>query len=402
MRILIVSSYFPPHVGGVEIVAQQQAASLAAAGHAVVVATSRPDPSAPASERIDGYRVARLPASNLLEERTGIPYPFVGPAFCRALAGLVRRSDAVHIHDILYQPSQVAAALARRAAKPLYATAHVGLVEQDSRLVRGIQQLSTRLAGRYIWRHAVRVVTHNQPVYDYLRAHRVPAGRIALVRNGIDTSVFTPAPVADGAALRRRFDLPADGPLVLFVGRLVPKKGYRELIDAAGDGYHLVLAGPGQPPARLPAGVSCLGPVPRADLIALYRLADLFVLPATSEVFSIAIEEAMACGLPVITAEDPGYAGYGLDRRLLRLVEPSPNSLRQAIRTVLADPGLRREMGEYSRRLAVEMFDWRTNQAALLRLYDGVTGPADRPSAAAAMAASATAPTRRPDPVAGG
>jgi D-inositol-3-phosphate glycosyltransferase len=371
LRVLIVSTYFPPHVGGVEVVAQQQARGLAAAGHTVVVATTRSDPALSEVERADGYEVVRLPASNTLEDRVGIPYPLVGPSFCRSLRRLIQRSDAVHVHDVLYQPSQVAAVLALAAAKPLYVTAHVGLVDHDSSLVRGVQHVSTVFAGRYIWRHATTVVAHNHLVHDHLRAHRVPPERITLAPNGVDTSVFSPGPVQHPARTRRRLDLPTDTPLVLFVGRLVDKKGYRELIAAADDDYHIVLAGPGQAPDRLPRGVRCLGPVSRRDLVELYRLADVFALPAVGEIFTLAMQEAMACGLPVITADDPRYDGYQVDRRLLGLVPPDPRSLRTALRTALADPGLRRRMGEYSRQLALRLFDWEANRAALLGIYDG-------------------------------
>ena len=93
MRILLVSSYFAPHVGGVEVVVEQQAAILAAAGHRVTVATTRIPSSLPARERRDGYEVVRLPASNLLERHTGIPYPVVGPAFWRGLREHVYARD---------------------------------------------------------------------------------------------------------------------------------------------------------------------------------------------------------------------------------------------------------------------------------------------------------------------
>jgi glycosyltransferase involved in cell wall biosynthesis len=384
MKVLIVSSYFPPHIGGVEVVAQQQAGGLAAAGHRVTVATTRPDPGLPAEDRTDGYRVVRLPASNLLERRTGIPYPIVGPAFYRGLRRLVGWCDVVHVHDVLYQPPQVAAVLAHRCGKPLYASQHVGTVHHDSPLVLGLARASAAVAGRYIWGRARRVVAGNPLVYGYLRANGVPADRIVRIANGIDTTAFRPGRAADPAGLRARLGLPAATPVVLFVGRLTGQKGYRELIDAADPGYHIALAGPGQPPDRPPAGVSCLGALPRSELVELYRLADVFALPCAGEVFPLAMQEAMSCGLPVVTTDDPRYAEYGVDRRLLRLVRPDPGSLRAAVRAVLDDPELRRQMGSYSRRLALELFDCRTNQAALPQLYG--PAPATTPAPAGAPA----------------
>lgn len=368
-----MSSYFPPHVGGVEVVVQHQAEILAAAGHQVTVATTRTSAASPAggtgSYAAGAYDVVRLPAVNLLEDRTGIPYPLVGPAFWRGLRGLVRWSQAVHVHDVLYQPSQAAAVLAHREGRPLDLTQHVGLVDHDSRLVLGAQRAVTGTVGRYVWRRARRVFAYNAVVHEHLRAYGLAPDRIVLTGNGVDVDAFTPGRPRDEAALRRRLGIPARKPVVLFVGRLVPKKGYRELIAAAATDFHLVLIGPGRPPEQLPAGVSCLGEVPRSGLVELYRLADVFVLPSIGEMTTLAMQEAMACGLPVVTTDDPHYDRYGVDRELLSLVPAEPAALRRAIRAVLDDAGLRARMGAYSRDFAVRRFDGAAHRRALLELY---------------------------------
>lgn len=385
-----MSSYFPPHVGGVEMVAQQQAGMLTAAGHEVIVATTHVDPRLPAHERVEvhegqcdgrSYEVVRLPAVNLLEERTGIPYPVVGPVFWRRLRELVRWSEAVHVQDVLYQPSQVATLLAHREARPVDLTQHVGLVEHDSRFVLGAQRAMTAVAGRYVWRRARRILAFNPVVYDHLRSYGVASDRIVLTGNGVDLAAFSPGPPRDEVGLRRRLGLPDRRPVVLFVGRLVPKKGYRELIEAAVADFHLVLVGPGRPPEDLPGGVTCLGEVPRSELVELYRLADVFVLPSAGEMITLAMQEAMACGLPVVTTDDPRYDRYGLDRELLRLVPAEAGALRRAILAVLGDAELRARMGAYSRRLALERFDGAAHRQALLAAY----GAADRLVAAAEL-----------------
>ncbi|HET9516743.1 MAG TPA: glycosyltransferase family 4 protein [Actinoplanes sp.] len=370
MKILIVSSYFPPHVGGVEVVAQQQAAALADAGHTVVVGTSRTGETQAHRERREGYDIVRLPVSNLLERRTGVPYPLIGPAFWRGLAALVAWCDVVHVHDVLYQPPQLAALLARRAGKPMYVTQHAGRVRHHNPVVLAAARLSAAVARRFIWDGARRVVAHNALVADYLSAQGVAEDRVVRAPSGIDTVAFAPGAPGDGHRIRQRFGLPAGVPLVLFVGRLVRQKGYQELVAAADSAYHVVLAGTGQPERPLPAGVSFIGPVERADLIALYRLADVFVLPATGEIFPLAVQEAMACGLPVVTTYDHRYDAYDLDRELICLVQPRAEELRRAVLTVLADEELRRRMGEHSRRFAVEHFDRRINQAVVTRMYD--------------------------------
>ena len=362
MRILIVTAYFPPHVGGVEVVAQQQAAMLAEAGHEVVVLTTRSDPALPVRERVGGYTVERLPAAFLIERRWRIPYPLVGPAFGRALWRLVRWCDAVHVHDVLYQPSQLAALAARRTAKPLYTTQHVGPVNHHNRVVAGVERVVNAVAGGFIWRHARRVVSYNRMVEDHLRANGVPPDRILRATIGIDTSLFSPGTGPEPG--------PEGQPLVLFVGRLVAKKGFHVLVEAASTRYQIIAAGSGTPPVPVPDTVTCVGPVARDELIAWYRRAAVFVLPSTGEMFPLVVQEAMACGLPVVLTDDARYHDYGVDRELVRLVPPDPVALRRAVTEIVADPVLRARMSEYSRRTAVEWFDADLSRTAQVAVYD--------------------------------
>jgi glycosyltransferase involved in cell wall biosynthesis len=369
MRILIVSSYFPPHVGGVEVVAEQQARVLAAAGHDVVVATSQLDRAESATEQRDGYRIRRLPVTNVVERRLGIPYPVALPGHRRMMRALVGWAQAVHVHDVLYQPPQIAAALASAAGRPLYATQHVGPVNHPHPLVRAVEWTVGRFAGRRVWARARRIVSYNPMVDAHLSANGVPARRIVRSSIGVDTGRYAPGPV-DRDAVLSSFGLPTGLPLVLFVGRLVDKKGYRHMLRATGPGHHVVLVGPGRPAEPLPEGVTFVGPQPREHLIELYRAASVFALPSHGEVFPIAAQEAMACGLPVVLTDSPGYDAYGVDRTLIRLVEPEPAAIREAIGDILGDDGLGRDMGWYSRRLAETHFDAADGRSVTLRLYD--------------------------------
>jgi glycosyltransferase involved in cell wall biosynthesis len=371
VRVLIVSSYFPPHVGGVEVVAERQAQQLAGAGHDVVVATSRPDRGHAPDERRDGYRVLRLPVRNGIEERFGIPYPLVGPAFVGALRRLVRWSEVVHVHDVLYQPSQTAALLADRLRRPLFATQHVGPVNHPHPLVRRVEHLVGTVAGRYVWSRAQRVVAYNPMVAAHLTARGVPRERVVHSSIGVDTDRFRPGPAEAG--LRAELGLPTDTPLVLFVGRLVDKKGYRHAVQAVGPGHHVVLVGSGRPAVSAPPGATFLGPLPQDRLLTLYRSATVLLLPSTGEVFPLVAQEAMACGLPVVLTDAPGYAAYRPDRRLLRLVPPEPTLLRREVEAVVADPVLRTEMAGYVRQFALTHFAAGRGDHTHVTLYDPST-----------------------------
>lgn len=370
MRILIVSSYFPPHIGGVEAVAHRQARVLAAHGHDVAVATGRVDGRLPEFAREHGFSVWRLPAANPVERRTGVPYPLMGAGFWRVLRRLVTWSEVVHLHDVLYQPPQAAALLAVRAGRPLYATQHVGPATHPHPLVRGVEHTVGTVAGRLIWPRCRTVVAYNPRVEAHLRAGGVPADRIARAEIGVDTDAFTPGP--PDPALRTAFGLPAGEKIVLFVGRMITNKGYASVLAAAGPGRHVVLAGSGTPTGPMPPGATWLGPVPAGRLPALYRLADVFVLPSRGEVFPIVAREAMAAGLPVVLTDSPRYDEYAVDRALLRLIPPDPAPVRASIDDILADDALRGRMGAWSRAFALRHFDAATADKALLSLYDDV------------------------------
>jgi D-inositol-3-phosphate glycosyltransferase len=371
-EVLVVTHYYPPHVGGIEQVASAEANGLAQRGSDVTVLTSGSTRRCATSELGSGVRVVRVPALNILE-RFGVPFPLFAPlALIRRGFSHVRSSAIVHIHDTLYLSSWVAAVCCRLFSRPLVVTQHVAVVAHPWRIVAAVQRLVYRTVGRYIWSTAATVFYLNNGVRDSLLRNGVSADRLAPLVNGVDLDTFAPvdSPV-DRDQLRRSLGLPLDRPLVLFVGRLVPKKGYQHLVDAAigQDRWTAVLAGAGDVVPPHP-NVIVLGALDRDRVSAAYQACDLFVLPSESEGFPLTIQEAMASGLPVITNDDPGYAMYGLDRELVSLLPAGGSRLGEAIDRVLDDRPLRARMATYSRDFAEREFSWRAHLDTLITRYD--------------------------------
>ena len=398
LNVLIVSAYADPHVGGVEVVVGQQARTLAALGHDVTVVTSRCGPGGAAREQADGYTVVRVPAWNGLEHSRGVPFPVWSPGAARRLGALVRDADVVHVHDVYHGSSVLAAVLARRRRRSLFVTQHVAIVAHDKAVVELAQKLVYCCAGRLLWRWATTITVYNPIVAAFLGRRGVPAGKVRLVYNGIDTRRFCPGDPGAVRATRARYGLAPQLPVVLFAGRLVPKKGFQKLLDARGPEYQVVLAGPGQIPGHVPAGVRFLGPVSREQLRDLYQASDIFALPAAGEMLTLAMQEAMSCGLPVVATADEAYAGYDLDPSGVALVTPEPAVLRQTFLDILGDPDRARHMRAYSRRLAQQRFDWQANAEHLESDYDRVREPRRRPGrrVQAAAPGPAAAPTAAP------
>jgi D-inositol-3-phosphate glycosyltransferase len=379
-RVLVVIDFFPPHVGGLEEVGRAQARSLAERGHPVTVITCAHRRDAVGEEAVpDGYRIRRVPALNFIERRWGVTFPLVSPLLLRRMLREVRRAEVVHIHDAFYPLSHVAFLACLIAGRPFHMTQHVAVVDHPSRLVVAVQRVIYAMAGRPMFRRAVSVVAYNARVRDFVVGHGAAPGRVCMQHNGIDTGWFTPADTAAKVELRRRYGLEADRPVVLFVGRLVPKKGARLVIESASPSHTTLVVGQGADvPDRIPAHVVMFGVADRDQLRDLYRLADVFVFPAVSEMFTLVMQEAMASGLPVVTTDDPAYAEYDVDRHLIAFVPRTAPALAAAIGGILSDPARAAAMGEYSRRLAVERFSWDVNYPSEYELY-GIAGDAGRP-----------------------
>ncbi|WP_371497936.1 glycosyltransferase family 4 protein [Kitasatospora sp. NBC_00374] len=369
LRVLLVSHYYPPHVGGIENVVRQEAGRLAARGVDVTVLTSGERGSALVE---DGVRVVRIAAWNGAE-RAGVPFPVLSPGALPAALRWARWADVVHLHDCLYLTSWTAGLAALLTRTPHLLTQHVAMVQHPSALVRGVQRAVYATAGRALLRRARAVLTLNATVADFVRAYGARPERARHLANGVDTELFRPAVCAEESRLaRRRLGLPEERPLVLFVGRLVPKKGY-DLLLAAHDaqaGYDLVFAGDGDSAALAGRpGVHHLGALASEELAEAYRACAVFALPSTAEGFPLTVQEAMASGLPVVTTDDPGYAPYGLDRSQVLLLPRDAEALRAALTALAADAPRRERMGRYSRDHAVEAFGWEEHVIALVRHY---------------------------------
>ena len=201
----------------------------------------------------------------------------------------------------------------------------------------------------------------------YLEMLGAPSDKTHTVLDAVDTAFFRKAAelhARDREAWRRRLGLPRQ--VILYVGRLSPWKGVGDLLMAferlrAGRdvGLLLVGGGPGLESLRRRAlsrgwdRVFLPGFARRDRLAIFYAVADIFVLPSWSEPWGLVVNEAMACGLPVVVSS---AAGCALD--LVRsgengFVYPARDveGLRASIEGLLDRPDLRARMGETSRRV---------------------------------------------------
>jgi glycosyltransferase involved in cell wall biosynthesis len=161
---------------------------------------------------------------------------------------------------------------------------------------------------------------------------------------------------------------------VLFVGRLVAKKGVDLLLAAAEDAYHLLLVGE-RGRVELPPRPSVeLRPfLDRANLAGLLRAADVLVLPSRGEGFPLVAQEAMASGLAVVLADDPAWADLGRTGAA-RLVPLEVAALRRALAELAARPEQRAELGRRAREHACARWSPGPCRQRLLDTYRRLAG----------------------------
>ncbi len=177
--------------------------------------------------------------------------------------------------------------------------------------------------------------------------------------SGVDLVRFGPG---DKSAARARLGLPVDGPILLWIGQMVPVKATERLLEAAAalatefPLLHVALVGDGprrapleQEATRTPAlrgRVTFAGAIDHTALPDWYRAADLFVLPSRSEGVPNVLLEAMATGLPFV-ASDVGSIGDLLPFGPSRLVpEGDVPALAEAISRCPAHGQARRATAE--------------------------------------------------------
>ncbi len=215
---------------------------------------------------------------------------------------------------------------------------------------------------RVAFRRSTTMVAVSAKVAGELARIGVPPARIVTITNGVDTAEFHP-----GAAERARFGLPVDVPLALFAGDLKsPRKNLETVLRALVDvpELHLAVAGRIEGSAS-PAQAESLGVASRVhfigfqrDMPALMRSVDLFAFPSRYEACSLVLLEALASGLPVVTASSAGGAEL-ITPDVGVVLEDSDDHRRLAdtLRALVTDPAERSAMGARARAVA-EHHSW--------------------------------------------
>ncbi|MER6692571.1 glycosyltransferase family 4 protein [Streptomyces minutiscleroticus] len=365
MRVVIVTESFPPDVNGVAHCALQTARHLAERGHTPLVVA----PSTTAAHASDAaapcpvVRVPSLPLPGYPQVRVALPSRRVAAALT------AHRADLVHLAGpfVLGVRGMAAAARLGIPAVAVYQTDLAGY----ARTYMGAGEAAAWRRIRSVHTAADRTLAPSGAALRDLEEHGVP--RVRLWPRGVDTVRFRPG-LRDGAL--RRALAPNGETIVGYVGRLAPEKQVGLLSGVCGpDGVRVVVVGDG--PSRpgleraLPGAVF-LGRRTGDDLARVFASLDVFAHTGPFETFCQTVQEAMASGVPVVAPAAGGPLDLVDHGRTGLLVPPcDADAVRDAVRSLAADPALRARYGAEGRR-TVEGRTWAAVGDLLIGHYTDV------------------------------
>ena len=405
-RLLWISEHASPLAllggadgGGQNVYVDRIARHLGLSGHEVDILTRRDREDLPTIvelvERVRMLHVRAGPASPIPKEAM---LPYMGEFTDFALDYMRRRGGRYDlIHANLFMSALVAADIKWATGTPFVVTFHalgrVRRLHQGDADAFPIERLA--IEDRVV-AEADRIIAEcPQDEVDLIRLYDADPTRLVTIPCGFDPSEFWPINKQEARAI---LGLPPDEPIILQLGRMVPRKGVDNVIrgvarlrkDRDVPARLLVVGGETREPdpvlnpeiGHLQAiareegvvdAVTFVGSRDRQELRNYYGAADVFVSTPWYEPFGITPVEAMACGTPVIGSAVGGIKTTVLDGETGYLVRPSaPDELADRLADLLLDPARRRAFGHRAVRHANALYTWRRVAASVEGLYEDV------------------------------
>lgn len=381
LKVLMLSDYFYPHVGGgVEKVVYELSRRLVKMGCDVFVITLGNDCS---SYCVDGIKVYRLPSvdlANFFQMQLSLPTK-IG-TFLRL--GKKFSPDIIHAHNIFFTTSLLAVLIKNVSHRKLVLSAHLGDISNLALLGRWkalAAKTYEKILGRVILSSSNLIIAVSNSVREHILSLGIPAEKIIVIPNGVDLEEFGPP-----------LDVQATNEInIICVGRLIPNKGLRYLVEAAKiliyggtTGIKFKIIGEGPYRHRLEEIVAryklstyfeFMGRVPSVS--DLLRKGGIFVRPSLTEGMPLTILEAMASGLPIIATRVSGTAEILIHKETGILIEPgNAKQLAESIKYLIESPNEAFRLGQnaraYIERYYKEKFSWDAVTSGILSVYESL------------------------------
>lgn len=362
MKILIAADTYYPHVNGASYFAQRLAFYLQQRGHRVlVIAPSRTFGNEFYTHGTPIQGIRSIPVFIYKDFRVSLPF-LMGSTVENVVTSYA--PEVVHVQGHFFLCKAVLKE-AKKGGLSVVGTNH--FMPENITHYSHLPAFALRWLQKWEWKQFRAVfeeidivTTPTQTAARLLRQIGLQK-EVLPISCGIDRSRFRPS--VNRTALRRKYSLPEEKKILLYVGRLDKEKN----IDLILRGFsrvarkidlNLVIAGQGAEENRLKSLAHALGInecvaftgfVPDEDLAGLYAMADCFIIAGTAELQSIVTMEAMASGLPVIAVRAmalPELVQHGMNGCLF---DPGNEAgVADCITTVFSDGSLRKEMSSGS------------------------------------------------------
>ncbi len=356
MRIAIYSEIYWPMVSGVALTLRRLVDALHARGHEVRVYSARYELPPGAVERPEVHRSPGRPFFLAPDVQWASPSVPDLIADMRAF-----QPQVVHLATE-FAMGYPGLRASRALGLPIIASSHTDY-EAYARpygrwLVTAIRPGWAYM--RWFYRHAHKVLCPTRVHEAHLHARGVH--HTGIWTRGVNADEFHPKFRSD--AWRARFGIGPADTLVTFVGRIAPEKNLNVLLDAwqqlapVRGNAQLVLVGDGllveSIRARQIPGIHLLGYLHGIELATAYASSDVFAFPSSTETFGNVLLEAMASGTAPVCVNAGGPSDYGEHERNALMAAPNNvDAFARELGRALADPALRRQLGEGARQTAL-------------------------------------------------
>ncbi|MEM4569807.1 MAG: glycosyltransferase family 4 protein [Desulfurococcaceae archaeon] len=371
---MIVPGEFPAY-GGLENFVYSLSESLVRKGFDVCIIAPRPGFSRGAPR---GVKVYALPKKSNTTVSLSLLNSFA--EFLECFAWMIRvcilarreRVDILHAHQCF--PSGLYCLLAKLVLrKPLICTSHGEDIQMDLQARYGMRRSKTLSA---ILKVLLKLVDAHVIVSKSMLKDALSAGsrydRIHVIYNGIDTNLGCSEHESEAKEVLKKLRIEPSDFVILFLGRVHPKKCPELLILALPEilkkvpNTKVIFAGPGDrrklvmlaEKLKVLDNIIFTGFVSERLKWLLIKRCDVFVLPSRTEAFGISLIEAMVCGKPVIATKKGPFPEIIRDGITGVLVPAnSPRALAEAIVSLAANSDKRKELGERAAKDAIERFN---------------------------------------------
>jgi glycosyltransferase involved in cell wall biosynthesis len=391
MRVLkTVQSYYPfQDRGGTVFKVRALARSLAHRGHRISVLTAD---LGLGSRSWDNLHLEHCPWGWRAEEDgvEAIYLPTFGhyraltfnPGLWKFCGASLDQYDLVHFYGLYDLLGPAVSYLCRRRGVP-YVIEPMGMYRPIDRSFR-VKRLWHATLGKFYVRNAAQIVATSEMEQQDLVAEGLPAEKIVIRYNGVE--IDRTGTAFHRGAFREKWGIPPNDPLILFLSRIIPRKGADILIEAFAKSCPLrgtlVIAGPEGESGyvahlkrvaelnRVADRVVFTGPVYDADKAAMYTDSDVFVLASRYENFANVVAEAVACDIPVVVSNMCGIHSL-VDGRAGLVIPVGTEALAAALQQLLADKALYARLKAGCHQVASEL-SWGTISGQMENYYSEV------------------------------